>query len=263
VVGERRGRPGSAAFAIRFDGARTALGVHAQDIARVGAALATVGLTPPRPVLVLIGGAGGMSPSDAERVRTAFASGLIPVLQRHAAAALDGGTRSGVMRILGAARTASSASFPLVGVVAAGTVRLPDERSAADDRAELDPDHTHVLLVPGDEWGAESPWLARAATELAGPAPSVTVLVNGGEISYSDVALSVAAGRPVLTVAGSGRTADELAEAVSGGPADERAVRLVRTGLVRAVPVDDPSAFGRLVADALGGPDAPGSYESS
>jgi hypothetical protein len=263
VLGERCGRPGSTAFTIRFDGARTALGVHAQDIAQVGAALAAVGLSPPRPVLVLVGGAGGLSASDADRVRTTFLSGLVPVLHRLGAAALDGGTRSGVMRILGETRAAATASFPLVGVVAAGTVRLPGERSAAEQRAELDPDHTHFLLVPGEEWGAESPWLARAAAELARPAPSVTVLVNGGEISYADVALSVAAGRPVLTVAGSGRTADELAEALRGGPADERAVQLVRTGLVHAVPVDDPSALGRLVADALGRPDAPRSYPSS
>jgi hypothetical protein len=255
--------PVDTAFAIRFDGARTATGVYADDMDRLGAALAVVGLAPPRPVLVLVGGAGGMDPSDAQRVWGTFSAGLVPVLQQVGAAALDGGTRAGVMRILGETRAAAAASFPLLGVAAAGTVRLPDEPASDDDRAELDPGHTHVLLVPGDEWGAEAPWLARVATELTGTAPSVTVLVNGGEISYSDVARSVEAGRPVLTVAGSGRTADQLVEALRGAPADPRAVALARSGLVRAVSIDDPASLGRLVAEALGGPSAPASSESS
>ena len=46
---------------------------------------------------------------------------------------------------------------------------------------------------------------------LAGGAPSATVLVNGGEIARQDVAQSLAAGRPVVVVAGTGRLADELA----------------------------------------------------
>jgi hypothetical protein len=245
--------PADAPFEIRFDDARTAAGVRVHDPGRLRDALAAVRLHPPRPVLVLVGGAGGMGAPYAEQVRETFRSGVVPVVQRLGAVALDGGTRSGVMRLLGETRTEAGASFPLVGVVASGTVRLPGEPATGEDRAELDPGHTHVLLVPGEDWGAESPWLARAATELAGPSPSVTVLLNGGAIAYSDVGLSLEAGRPVLTVEGSGRTADELARALRGRPADPRAVALVRSGLVRAVPVDDPSALGRLVAAALGG----------
>jgi hypothetical protein len=82
----------------------------------------------------------------------------------------------------------------------------------------LQPHHTHFLLVPGDHWGDESPWIARVATLLAGEAPSVTLLVNGGEISRQDVAHSLAAGRPVLVVAGTGRLADELAGSQERSP---------------------------------------------
>jgi SLOG in TRPM, prokaryote len=92
------------------------------------------------------------------------------------------------------------------------------------------------------------------ATELAGGWPSVTVLVNGGEISYTDVACSLHAGRPVLAVAGSGRTADEVASAVRGGPADEQAVQLAASGLVEVVDADDLAALDRAVAARLGRP---------
>jgi SLOG in TRPM, prokaryote len=61
----------------------------------------------------------------------------------------------------------------------------------------------------------------------------VTVLVDGGEITYADAAASVSAGRPVLAVAGSGRTADALTAAVRGEPSEEPARALAASGLVR------------------------------
>jgi hypothetical protein len=51
------------------------------------------------------------------------------------------------------------------------------------------------------------------ATALAGAAGSVTVVINGGEITLEDIRQSLAARRPVLVVAGTGRVADLLADA--------------------------------------------------
>ena len=163
---------------------------------------------------------------------------------------IDGGTDAGVMHLIGRARTRAAATFPLIGVPALGTVRFPGKHPGARRRWPLkhlgarrrwplDAHHPHFVLVPGAAWGDEAPWIARIATELAGGWPSVTVLVNGGEISYTDVACSLRAGRPVLAVAGSGRTADQLASAVRDGPADEDAVRLAASGLVEVVDADD------------------------
>jgi hypothetical protein len=54
----------------------------------------------------------------------------------------------------------------------------------------------------------------------------VTVLVEGGDIARTDAAGSVASGRPVITVRGSGRTADDLdtGELVRGVPDDPAAL---------------------------------------
>jgi hypothetical protein len=202
-----------------------------------------------------------MAVSDVDRLRPALAFGLVPVMRRLGAVGVDGGTRAGVMRLLGELRSRAGASFPLVAVAAEGTVRMPGECGVHDHRAELDPGHTHVVLVPGGTWGDEAPWLARTATLLAGGSPSLTLLVNGGEISYADVARSLDASRPVVAVAGSGRTADELAAAVRGEPAPERAVALAATGLVDAVAADDPRRLADRVTTALsppGGRDEPG-----
>jgi hypothetical protein len=95
-------------------------------------------------------------------------------------------------------------------------------------------------------------WIARTATVLAGAARSITVLVNGRQIAYSDVQRSVEAGRPVFVIAGSGCTADVFVGALAGAPADERAAALVDSGLIRSVPVDEPGILAELLTAALG-----------
>jgi hypothetical protein len=75
---------------------------------------------------------------------------------------------------------------------------------------------------------------------------SVTVLANGGEVAWSDAGESVAAGRPVIVVDGSGRTADVLAAALRGEPADSRAAPLVASGLVHACTLE-PASLEALV----------------
>ena len=47
--------------------------------------------------------------------------------------------------------------------------------------------------------------IAQTASSLAGTSPSMTVLVNGGQIANDDVERSVQVGRRVVVVAGSGR----------------------------------------------------------
>ena len=238
-------------FLLHFEDGRTARAVRVDQPSELVAALGGLGLHPPRPVVVVVGGAGGLGPADLDRLRPLFESGLIPVITRLGAVAIDGGTWSGVMRLFGEVRSDADLDFPLVGVAAVGTVTLPGGQPPQNDAAVLDPDHSHFLLVPGDEWGAEAGWIARVATVLAGDTPSATVLINGGEIAYSDVERSVAAGRPVLAVAGSGRAADHLAAAVRGDPADERAVALAESDLVQAVPAENPGRLAHALAAAL------------
>jgi SLOG in TRPM, prokaryote len=238
-------------FLIRFEHGRTATGVRLDGPTDIPAGVAALGLHGSRPVIVLVGGAGGLDDRDAERLRTLFADGLVSTAVRCGAAAIDGGTLSGVMRLLGEAHHAAAAGTPLVGVAAAGTVAVPGDPPPDTEAAPLEPHHTHFVLVPGDEWGAEAVWIADVAAAVAGGMPSVTVLVNGGEIAYDDVERSTAAGRPVITLAGSGRTADQLAAALRGDEADPRARSLAATGLVHAAPVDDPAGVSRTLAAVL------------
>jgi SLOG in TRPM, prokaryote len=237
---------------VRFGNGQTATAVRVAGSDELTGALKQLDLGGSYPTLVLVGGAGGMGSADLERLRPVFEEALVPVAQAAGAVVVDGGTDSGVMRLLGQAHARHGATFPLVGVAAAVTVALEGNRSSRPDAAPLEPNHSCFLLVPGQDWGDESPWLARVATALAGTSPSVTVVVNGGPIVLSDVAHSVAVKRPVLLVAGSGRSADLLIDALQGRKVDEQVARLAASGLLREVgPADRPAAIAAAVADQL------------
>jgi len=204
-----------------------------------------------RPVLVVVGGAGRMSDEDLSRAAKALARQVVPVLDRLGAAVVDGGTDSGVMRIMGEARSAAGAKFPLVGVAAEGTVSAYPAATRART-AKIEPRHSHVILVPGDSWGDESPWLANVADVVAGTGPSATLVVNGGEITYHDIARSLERRRPVIVLAGTGRTADAIATASDHDSKDLHARQIASSPLTRIVSIDDGSALAGTLESILG-----------
>ena len=197
-------------------------------------ALASIGLDAARPTIVVVGGASALTDHDLDRLRPLFVEALAPVAEKVGAYVVDGGTDSGVMRLMGTARAEVGATFPLIGVIAEKTVVLPGVESNAG-AASLEPNHSHFVIVPGSRWGDESPWLSKVATALVNGASSATVVVNGGDVALDDVEHSVSAGRQTVVVAGTGRTADALAKALRGELADDRARALASSGLLRSV----------------------------
>jgi hypothetical protein len=179
------------------------------------AELRGAGLPVSRPVLVLVGGAAGMEPADLEALELVL-RGLVVLLDELNAVVVDGGTDIGVMRAVGRARAAEGGRFPLIGVAA----------EVAVDEIAFEPNHTRLVLVPGGTWGDESPWLADVADVVAGPRPSLTVLVNGGAITFEDAERSLGRNRPLVVLRGSGRTADAIAES-----ADERSTAIATSPL--------------------------------
>lgn len=231
---ERR-RPERGPLHLAFPDGSEACAVRAYNPEDLPGVLRVLGLQGPCPVIVLVGGAGGLDDPILTRLRPLFEEGLAPLAGDLGACVVDGGTDAGVMRLMGEARFEAGLGFPLVGIVASGTVALPGEPLPRPDAARLELRHSHFVLVPGSEWGDESPWLARVASTLAGDAPSITVLVNGGETALEDASLSVASGRPVISVAGSGRAADALAGAVRDGTSEEWVGDPAAAGLVWTV----------------------------
>src|SRR4051794_25046244 len=102
-------------------GGRIARVQRLEDIPGV---LSAFGLDTARPVLVCVGGAGGMDEDVLTQFTALVTDVVVPVLDARSAAVVDGATDSGVMRVLGKSRAAASGRFPLIGVAAEGTVVL-------------------------------------------------------------------------------------------------------------------------------------------
>lgn len=247
----------SAARVIRWDipfaGGLRRPGAWVEREAELGVALSALGLSAPRPVLVLVGGAANLESALVEPLSRLFTA-LASRLDQAGAAVIDGGTAYGVMQLMGLARARSGARFPLVGVAAIGTVEvLQAPFDAACGTAALDPNHSHFILAPGVRWGDESPWISACARALAGGRPSLTLVAAGGEVTRLDLAESLSAGRPLLAVAGSGGTADRLARWWrGGGPPDGMTLAGGDRGLIQVLELEDPAAVGDLVSRGLG-----------
>jgi SLOG in TRPM, prokaryote len=88
------------------DRAGRASTVRVDRVEGLPAALDGLGVRRGRPVLVLVGGAGGMDDEHLEILRGLLAEAVLPVVDERGAAVVDGGTDSGAMRVIGQARAA-------------------------------------------------------------------------------------------------------------------------------------------------------------
>ena len=177
--------------------------INISENSEIPEALNQLEIPHPKPVIVLVGGASGIGWLDKFPMRKAI--GIITKLAEETrSVVLDGGTQAGIMKEIGVQRKKGKFSFPLVGVVFDNLIMKEEPKSI------LDPNHSHFFLIPGDDWGDESAWIAKIATALAGNEKSITILVNGGNISRTDVEYSLLENRPVFIMRGTGRLADEI-----------------------------------------------------
>jgi hypothetical protein len=228
-------------FPIIFQNGQTAQVLNLEPEQDLASSLVALDLTEPRPVLVVIGGASLISEEDLQRLQRLFSEVLAPLAEELGLIVADGGTDAGVMRLMGQGREEISGTFPLVGVSPVGLVKLPDDETSSTELTDLEPHHTHFFLVPGDQWGNESRWLAGIASQMAGNYPSVTVLINGGSIALVDARENLKVQRPLVVIEGSGRLADEIAEAVNHPEQEIRqeVANLTETGEITLFDLED------------------------
>jgi hypothetical protein len=205
--------------------------VHVRDHEELDGALDDLGPTGKPPAIILVGGAANISETDRRAMQRFFEDLLVEALDEAGVVVVDGGTDDGVMRLIGAARSARGARFRLVGVAAEGTISLPG--SASNGKPSLARGHPEFVIVPGDRWGDESPWMREIADRLSGRRAPI-LIVNGGAIALAEAEHGLAEGRTILAVAGSGRAADQV---VAGGRVTTIQLGDDRPSLTRALRV--------------------------
>lgn len=177
--------------------------VNISDNNEIQGALNQLEIAHPESVIVLVGGASGIGWLDKFPMKKAI--GVVTQLaEETGSVVIDGGTQAGIMTEIGKQRKQKKFTFPLIGVVFDSLLMQEESRKI------LDANHTHFILVPGDDWGDESSWISKIATVVAGDQKSITILVNGGEISRHDVQYSMLENRPTFVMRGTGRMADEI-----------------------------------------------------
>jgi hypothetical protein len=185
------------------DGA-TVAAVNVADDKQIQPALTELQIPHPKSVIVLVGGASGIGLLDQLPMRKAIRV-IAQLAEETGSIVVDGGTQAGIMKEIGNQRKRNKFSFSLIGVVF-DSLLMQEEKP----ESILDPNHTHFFFVPGEGWGDESAWISKIATVIAGDQKSITVLVNGGNISRTDVEYSLLENRPTFVMRGTGRMADEI-----------------------------------------------------
>jgi hypothetical protein len=167
----------------------------------------------------------------------------------------------GVMAEIGQIRSRKHYKFPLIGVAPEQLVTWPGGPRSTKflwwgyKRWQLASHYSHFILVPGSQFGDESPWIVETATVLSKDQRSLTILINGGEVSRKDIQLSLENGRQVIALSRTGRLADELARqpkrdnliTVLPVNAEKSIAEVIQTALAMKVRIEEPITFKSLI----------------
>ncbi len=233
-----------------------AMGVRVSIQDNLAEVAQTIDLTEPRPAIFVLGGAMDMASQEMQDTRPVIEEGLIPYAQAHNVAIIDGGTHSGVMRLMGEARTKSRATFPLIGVAPVNLVKYPGHDSP--EGYDLDPGHSHFIFTQEGEWGDETDTMVQFAYTLTGQGryPGLGLVINGGAIVRQETYRLMVTDRlkmPVLVLEGSGRFADTLAQALRTGETNDDELReiIAKDGIELVSVKDGAQALQRKLEEYL------------
>jgi hypothetical protein len=170
----------------------------------------SLGISQPKNLILIIGGADKLDEKLTSRLTQLFSRGIARAAADAEAVIIDGGTQAGVMQIMGQSIADRGRKSSLLGVAPAGKVTYPGGPTIADnDSAPLDPNHSHFVLVDGKEWGSETETLFEVAAAF--DVPVLAILVNGGDVAKNELLQTVRRNWPVIVIEGSGRLADKVA----------------------------------------------------
>ncbi len=177
----------------------------------------------PKSIILVFGGASGSldTSSDSLSILHPILNTVLQYALDNDAIIIDGGTKSGIMELVGqrALEMEQNKKPILLGVAPAGLVIYPDSSKAIDKgkedstRTNLDPNHSHFVLVEGDKWGDETAKLFEIAFALASnnDIPVVALLAGGGQISKKEVLFCINKSWPIIVIEKTGHLADEIA----------------------------------------------------
>lgn len=157
---------------------------------------------------------------------------------------LTGGTNAGVFALFGSAlEKAGKLSAPCVGISAGLHVKP----------ADLEPHHSHFVLVETEEWSAATPVMYRMAAALESDCHSLSLFAGGGPNTIGEMQHNLAQQREMIMLAGSLGATDDVIAAHLGEPTTEEDIRrIAREGCLTIFALEDkPDALANLIYSRL------------
>jgi len=146
---------------------------------------------------------------------------------------VDGGTESGVMKIVGKAFEKAryrhaiiigdSCQNPLLGVVPERKVAYPGTRRSAQTYVPLDQNHFYfVMVMDASHWGEEVACMFSFLDYLTGQkrVPVVNLIANGGRITIKEAFHTVQQRQHLIVLEGSKRATEAILAALDGASED-------------------------------------------
>ena len=219
-------------FYMKFPNGQSAQAVRVVADAKAAIVYRLLGFKEACPAIFVSGGASKMSKTDKKRTEEII-KGIAQFAEERKAVIIDGGTESGIMKMVGDTRGSVGYQFPLIGVSPFGKVSYPGYENPGQE-AFLEDSHSHFVLVDGDEWGVESQMIVALTHAIAGNGkkPALGILINGGEIAMQEVYLASTKRQkmPMIVLEGSGRAADEISSAFRTGKANHNLIQAILDG---------------------------------
>jgi hypothetical protein len=198
---------------ITLDNGDLAYAVVPPRTEKYGEILQALPIPQPKALLIVIGGAKNLDESTKATLLPLFSNGIAATAAEIGALIIDGGTKSGIMELMGQGVAEQEHQPVLLGVAPEGKVCYQSQPThvVGEGKTPLDPNHSHFILVKGDQWGDETSTMFGIAQEIAKQSPVVTVLASGGDVAKQEVLQSVQRGWPILVITDTGQLADTLA----------------------------------------------------
>ena len=240
---------------IGFENNRAATAVFPPANAKAEDIIGALGITGHKAVLLVIGAADSIDDTLKPRLTQLFGRGIARAAANLDAVIIDGGTRAGVMEMMGQGVADRGFKSPLIGVAPLGQVTYPGSTGAG--KTPLDSNHSHFVLVEGKEWGSETSTIYQLVMELRNKVPAAALLAGGGETTRNEALQAVRQNFTLIVVAGSGGLADEIAAAWKARPDlpdDPAMAEIIADGRIELHALGDSvKAAERLIVRQLGG----------
>lgn len=202
---------------LSFPNKKRAVAVFPGAEASAADILAALDLKPHKTVILIMGGADNIDEKLRPRLIQLFGRGIARAAANANSVIIDGGTKSGVMAMMGQGVADRGCKCSLIGITPKELVAYPGSPSPSP--VDLDSNHSHFVLVEGGEWGSELATIFNLVTALTSNAPGVAILASGGANARNEAVQAVRQNLPLIVIEGSGGVADEIAAGWKARPA--------------------------------------------